>query len=59
MHKSIPIGSVGVITIDDDQRLYKVNSIASWGLIYLQSIDGSLTFKTVLPWHFWVLVDSF
>jgi hypothetical protein len=59
MNKSIPLGSVGVITIDDDQRLYKVNAIASWGLIYLQSIDGSLSFKTVLPWHFWVLVDSF
>lgn len=59
MHKSIPIGSVGVITIEDVNRLYRVNEIASWGLIYLQSIDGSLTFKTVLPWHFWVLVDSF
>jgi hypothetical protein len=59
MHKSIPIGSVGVLTIDDSQRLYRVNAIASWGLLYLQSIDGSLSFKTVLPWHFWVLVDSF
>ena len=59
MHKSILIGSVGVLTIDDSQRLYRVNAIASWGLLYLQSIDGSLSFKTVLPWHFWVLVDSF
>jgi hypothetical protein len=58
MNKSIPIGSVGVITIDNDQRLYRVNAIASWGLIYLQSIDGCISFKTVLPWHFWVLVDS-
>ena len=58
MNKFIPIGSVGVITIDDDQRLYRVNSIASWGLIYLQSISGPISFKTVLPWHFWVLVDS-
>jgi hypothetical protein len=59
MNKSISIGSVGVLTIDDSQRLYRVNAIASWGLLYLQSIDGSLSFKTVLPWHFWVLVDSF
>jgi hypothetical protein len=52
-------GNIGVITIDDDQRLYRVNSFSSWGLIYLQSIDGALTFKTVLPWHFWVLLDEF
>jgi hypothetical protein len=52
-------GNIGVITIEDDQRLYRVNSFSSWGLIYLQSIDGALTFKTVLPWHFWVLLDGF
>jgi hypothetical protein len=52
-------GNIGVITIDDDQRLYRVNAFSSWGLIYLQSIDGALTFKTVLPWHFWVLLDGF
>lgn len=52
-------GNIGVITIEDDQRLYRVNSLSSWGLIYLQSIDGALTYKTVLPWHFWVLLDGF
>jgi hypothetical protein len=57
MNKSIPIGSVGVITISDNQRLYRVNSFSE-GLLYLQSIDGCISFKTVLPWQFWVLVDS-
>jgi hypothetical protein len=52
-------GNIGVITIEDDERLYRVTSFSSWGLIYLQSIDGALTFKTVLPWHFWVLLDQF
>jgi hypothetical protein len=58
MNKSIPLGSIGVITIENDQRLYRVNALEN-GLLYLQSIDGCLSFKTALPWHFWVLVDSF
>jgi hypothetical protein len=57
MNKSIPIGSIGVITLDDDQRLYRVNSLSN-GLLHLQSISGPISFKTALPWHFWVLVDS-
>lgn len=56
--KNIPIGSIGVINLDDDGRLYRANNVID-GLVYLQSIGGALSFRTVCPWHFWVLIDQF
>lgn len=58
MNALIPHGSVGVITLDDIPRLYRVNHSLN-GLLYVQSIEGSLTFRIVLPDHFWVLIDQF
>ena len=58
MNKNIPIGSIGVINLDDDGRLYRVNNVID-GLVYLQSIDGALSFRTVCPWHIWILIDQF
>jgi hypothetical protein len=58
MNTLIPLDSVGVITLDDIPRLYRVNDVIN-GLVYLQSIDGALSFRTVLPDHFWVLLDEF
>ena len=58
MNTSIPLDSVGVITLDDIPRLYRVNDVIN-GLVYLQSIDGALAFRTVLPSDFWVLIDQF
>jgi hypothetical protein len=51
-------GNIGVITLDDVPRLYRVNHCLN-GLVYVQSIEGALSFRIVLPDHFWVLIDQF
>jgi len=55
---SVKSGNIGVITLDNIPRLYRVNHSLN-GLLYVQSIEGSLTFRIVLPDHFWVLLDQF
>lgn len=55
---SVKQGNIGVITLDDTPRLYRVNHSLN-GLLYVQSIEGSLTFRIVLPDQFWVLLDQF
>jgi hypothetical protein len=57
MQKPVKEGAIGVFTLEDSGRLYKLESIKS-GLYYLRSIDGPLSFKTCLSWHFWPLIDS-
>lgn len=55
---SVKSGNIGVITLDDIPRLYRVNHSLN-GLLYVQSIEGALNFRIVLPDHFWVLLDQF
>jgi hypothetical protein len=55
--KPVQEGAIGVFTLEDSGRLYKLESIKS-GLYYLRSIDGPLCFKTCLSWHFWPLIDN-
>jgi hypothetical protein len=54
----ITSGNIGVITLDDVPRLYRVNHCLN-GLVYVQSIEGALNFRIVLPHHFWILIDQF
>lgn len=57
MNKPVPIGSIGAYTLEDSQRLYRLENEAG-GLYYLRSLEAPLRFVTCLPWHFWPLVDS-
>jgi hypothetical protein len=54
----IKSGNVGVITLDNEARLYRVNYCHN-DRLYVQSIDFPIKFRTVFPWHFWVLLDQF
>jgi len=55
---TIKEGNIGVITLDNEPRMYRVNHCIN-GLVYVQSIEGALSFRIVLPDHFWVLLDQF
>jgi hypothetical protein len=56
MRKTI-LGSIGVLTIDDDAQLYVVDSVLN-GLVYCHPLTGPKRIRVVLIDHFWSLIDS-
>lgn len=55
--KNSILGSIGVCTEEDTQRLYRLENITG-GLYYLRTIDSPLVFRVCAPSSFWVLIDS-
>jgi hypothetical protein len=49
--------NVGVITLDDNQALWVVDSVHN-GLIYCHPLQGPRSTRVVLCDHFWPLIDS-
>ena len=49
--------NVGVITLDNDQALWVVDSVHN-GLIYCHPLQGPRSTRVVLCDHFWPLIDS-
>lgn len=52
------IGSIGVITTDNDGRLYEIDTIWSDGELDVIALDDDGNVRHVYPSDFWVLVDS-
>jgi len=51
------IGNVGIVTTMDES-LCEVTGIRD-GLLYCMPMQGARITRVCLPWHFWVLLDSF
>jgi len=50
-------GNIAAINIDNDGRLYRIDSIQN-GIVYLRSIDGPLVFRICFENHVWPILDS-
>lgn len=48
--------SIGVITIDDDMRLWYVTAHVD-GLLWLRPMSGPWSTRVILPDQFWPLLD--
>ena len=51
------IGNIGIVTTIDES-LCQITGIVN-GLIYCMPMQGPRITRVCLPWHFWVLLDSF
>lgn len=52
------IGSIGVITTDNDGRLYEIDTIWTDGELDVIALDDDDNVRHVYSKDFWVLVDS-
>lgn len=54
----VKLGAVGVITTDNDGRLYEVDTIWIDGEMDVIALDDDANVRHVYHSDFWVLVDS-
>lgn len=52
------LGSIGVITSDNDGKLYEVDTIWTDGELTVMALEDDDDVRHVYPSSFWVLVDS-